>query len=112
SYNQGKVKLFYDHAHNDYIQFTLESGLVMVSILGVMILVAAQRAFYAFKNRRNRLMKGIGLSSMMAIIGMLIHMSVDFPLQAPATTLYFLLCLLMGHWSNSMPSLVTRSKYS
>lgn len=112
SYNQGKVKLFYDHAHNGYIQFTLESGLVMVSILGVMILVAAQRAFYAFKNRRNKLMKGIGLASLMAIIGMLIHMSVDFPLQAPATTLYFLLCLLMGHWSNSMPSLVTRSKYS
>ncbi|MDE1242756.1 O-antigen ligase family protein [Vibrio aestuarianus] len=111
AYNQGDVKLFYDHAHNDYIQFVFEYGFVASAILLLMILVSGKQAFHAFKNRRSKLMRGIGLSSVMAIIGMTIHMSVDFPLQAPANTLYFLLCLLMGHWANSIPNRVDRKEH-
>ncbi|ENM5772243.1 O-antigen ligase family protein [Vibrio mimicus] len=104
SYNQGKIALFYDHAHNDYVQFTLESGLVAICLLGIMVLFCAWRSLQAFRNRSNATMRGIGLGSLMAIIGMLMHMSVDFPLQAPATTLYFLFCLLMANWSITLPT--------
>ncbi|CSC82147.1 RbmD%2C Lipid A core antigen ligase [Vibrio cholerae] len=54
-------------------------------------------------------MRGIGLGSLMAIIGMLLHMSVDFPLQAPATALYFLFCLLIANWSMTLPTPKYRS---
>ncbi|TKF22563.1 O-antigen ligase family protein [Vibrio genomosp. F6] len=104
AYNQGNVQLFYDHTHNDYIQFTLEYGLVTVMLLGGMIVLSARHGLKAFKRRKNRLMRGIGLSSLMAIIGMTVHMSVDFPLQAPATAMYFILCLMMAHWSLKIPS--------
>lgn len=109
SYNQGKVVLFYDHAHNDYVQFTLESGLIATSVFGIMVLFCAWRALSAFRNRTNKTMRGIGLGSLMAIIGMLLHMSVDFPLQAPATALYFLFCLLIANWSMTLPTPKYRS---
>ncbi|MFG0605983.1 O-antigen ligase family protein [Vibrio mimicus] len=104
AYNQGNVALFYDHAHNDYVQFALESGLVATGLLGIMVLFCVWQAFRAFRLRSNATMRGIGLGSLMAIIGMLQHMSVDFPLQAPATTLYFLFCLLLANWSSTIPT--------
>lgn len=109
SYNQSKVALFYDHAHNDYVQFTLESGLIATGLLGIMVLFCGWRALSAFRYRTNKTMRGIGLGSLMAIIGMLMHMSVDFPLQAPATALYFLVCLLIANWSITLPTPKYRS---
>ncbi|KJY89923.1 polymerase [Vibrio neptunius] len=104
AYNNGKIQLFYDHAHNDYIQFVFEYGLIGTSILAVAVVAALLKSMQAFRNRRSRQMKGAGLGAFMAILGMLIHMSVDFPLQAPATTIYFLLCLLIAHWAFSIPA--------
>ncbi|ENM5881854.1 O-antigen ligase family protein [Vibrio metoecus] len=110
AYNQGNVALFYDHAHNDYVQFALESGLITTGLLGIMVLFSAWQGLSAFRKRSNATMRGIGLGSLMAIIGMLMHMSVDFPLQAPATTLYFMLCLCMANWSMTIPTPKYRSR--
>lgn len=104
AYNNGKIQLFYDHAHNDYIQFVFEYGLIGTSILAMAVVAALLKSMQAFRNRRSRQMKGAGLGAFMAILGMLIHMSVDFPLQAPATTIYFLLCLLIAHWAFAIPA--------
>ncbi|MFT1681991.1 O-antigen ligase family protein, partial [Vibrio cholerae] len=76
----GEVALFYDHAHNHYVQFTLESGQIATSVFCIMVLFCAWRALSAFRKRTNKTMRGIGLGSLMANIGMLLHMSVDFPL--------------------------------
>jgi len=90
------IKLFYDHAHNDYLQFAIEYGLPMTLLLGVLVLASLRQAIYTLCNRKNNLMKGTAFGCMMAIIGMLIHITVDFNLQAPANAVYFVLILTLA----------------
>lgn len=90
------IKLFYDHAHNDYLQFTIEYGIPFTLLLAFIVLASLKKSIYVMKNRNNSLMKGIAFGSTMAIIGMLIHISVDFNLQAPANAVYFVLILTLS----------------
>ncbi len=90
------VQLFYDHAHNDYLQFAIEFGLPATILLGIMILWSLWQTIYTMRQRHSNLMKGAAFGCMMAIIGMLIHISVDFNLQAPANTIYFLIILTLS----------------
>lgn len=87
---QGKdIQLFYDHAHNDYLQFAIELGVLATAILFFIPLLAAKVCYNSIKDRRNTLVKGTAFGCLMALIGMAIHMSVDFPLQAPANVALF-----------------------
>jgi O-antigen ligase len=90
------IKLFYDHAHNDYLQFSIEYGLLMTLLLAVLVLSSLWQAIYTMRYRKNNLMKGTAFGCMMAIIGMLIHITVDFNLQAPANAVYFVLILTLA----------------
>jgi len=90
------IRLFYDHAHNDYLQFSIEYGLLMILLLGTLVFSSLWQAIYTMRHRKNYLMKGTAFGCMMAIIGMLIHISVDFNLQAPANAVYFVLILTLA----------------
>lgn len=90
------IPLFYDHAHNDYLQFAIEFGLPATLLLGFIVLWSLWQTVYTMRHRRNNLMKGTAFGCMMAIIGMLIHISVDFNLQAPANAVYFVLILTLA----------------
>lgn len=90
------VNNFYNFAHNEYLQFTIELGIPMTSLLGILILWSLWHAQYALRNRKRSLMRGIAFASMMAIIGQLIHMTVDFTLQPPANAVYFLIMLSLA----------------
>lgn len=98
---------FYDHAHNDYIQFVFESGLIGTALLALVVLAALWQSLWCFLKRKTIQIRGIALGCVMAIIGMLIHISVDFPLQAPAISCYFLIILAI---SFICPTLGKRSK--
>ena len=88
-YQKADVIDFYDHLHNDYIQFAIEYGVFGVSILGMIVGLSLFNALWAMRKRRSALTKGTAFGCAMAFIGMLIHMSVDFPLQAYANACYF-----------------------
>lgn len=90
------IKLFYDHAHNDYLQFAIEYGLPSTLLLAVIVLWSLWQTVYTMRHRRNNLMKGTAFGCMMAIIGMLIHISVDFNLQAPANAVYFVIIITLA----------------
>jgi O-antigen ligase len=84
---------FYTHAHNDYVEFASETGIVGISLLGLLVLmsfIAALRAQYV---RGDPLLRGISFGSMMGIIALMIHSAVDFNLQIPANALTFMLVL-------------------
>lgn len=97
-FKDGQIASFYDHAHNDYIQFLLESGLIGCMILIVIVLCSITFAIQAAKHSPSIARISYTIGCLSAIIGMMIHMTVDFPLQAPANAIYFLLIL-------SIPSL-------
>ena len=87
---------FYDHAHNDYIQFAVELGLPITLLLGCMMLYCLWRSLYTMIKRRTPLYQGISFGCAIAIVHMLLHSTVDFSLQSPAIALLFISILSMS----------------
>ncbi len=89
----------YTHAHNDYLEFAAETGLIGIALLGLMVsmsFVAALRAQYV---RQDPVMRGISFAAMMGILALMIHSSVDFNLQIPANALTFMQLLAFA-WAS------------
>jgi O-antigen ligase len=96
-YDTGKVGFsFYRHAHNDYLEFASEFGLVAFTLLGFCVLVSLWQAVRAQLKRRSRLMQGMGFAATMAIVALLIHSTVDFNLQIPANAGTFMVILALA----------------
>lgn len=83
----------YTHAHNDYVEFACETGIVGICLLGLLVLTSFLAALRAQYIRSDPLLRGISFGSMMAIIALMIHSTVDFNLQIPANALTFMLVL-------------------
>ena len=83
----------YTHAHNDYLEFGAETGVIGLSLLGLMVLLSFAAALRAQYLRRDPLMRGLSFAAMMGILALMIHSFVDFGLQIPANALTFMLLL-------------------
>jgi putative inorganic carbon (HCO3(-)) transporter len=86
----------YTHAHNDYLEFAAETGVVGVLLLGLMVSMSFLAALRAQYVRVDPLMRGISFASMMGITALLIHATVEFSLQIPAIALTAMLFLALG----------------
>ncbi len=87
---------FYEYAHNDYAQMAAEFGVIGVAMLGAMVMWSFGVALIAQAKRRDPLMRGLSFASMMGIIAIMIHSSVDFNLQIPANASLFMVLLALG----------------
>jgi O-antigen ligase len=87
---------FTRHAHDDYLQFACEFGLVFAAVLGAVVLVSVWTAVRAQLKRRDQLLQGMGFAATMAIVALLIHSAVDFNLQIPANAAMFVVMLALG----------------
>lgn len=77
------------HAHNDYLEYLSELGLIgMIFLLGG-ILFMGIKSFRVWRERRHPEVKGLALGGIIAIICMLIHSITDFNLHIPANMLLF-----------------------
>ena len=92
-YSEAGTQVAYTHAHNDYLEFGAETGVIGLSLLGLMVLTSFAAALSAQYIRRDPLMRGLSFASMMGILALMIHSSVDFNLQIPANALSFMLML-------------------
>lgn len=72
------------HAHNDYAQFIIETGVVGTSIIGLLVLASVLQAMRILRNRRDRTYTGVAFAGLMAIFSIAIHSTMDFNLQIPA----------------------------
>jgi len=95
-YSGPVLPVSYTHAHNDYVQFACETGIVGFSLLGLLVLMSFIVALRAQYVRHDPLLRGISFGSMMGIIALMIHSAVDFNLQIPANALAFMLVLAFG----------------
>jgi len=80
---------YIDHVHNDYLEFTLNLGLIGTAPLFLLLLLCGWNIVHNLKQRRSSLILGINFASLMGIISILIHSSVDFNLQVPANAALF-----------------------
>jgi putative inorganic carbon (HCO3(-)) transporter len=87
------VNGFNREAHNDYLQFATETGVIGLTLLGLITVISFLAAIVAHARRRDPLMRGISFAAIMGIIAMLIHATVEFNLQMPANAATFIVLL-------------------
>ncbi|TKB44657.1 O-antigen ligase family protein [Thalassotalea mangrovi] len=96
SVQQQGVNGFYDHAHNDYLQFVIEYGVPASALMAAIVWLSLWYGLQAALYRKRSFIQGVALGSGMAIFAMLIHISVDFNLQSPSNTVYFIIVLCIA----------------
>lgn len=87
---------FYDHAHNDYLQFAIELGVPVSMLLFGWLVVLAIRALQTMRSHHEKIARGVSFAVLMAMIHMGVHCTVDFNLQAPANALLFVALLVLS----------------
>lgn len=95
-YQSTEYQAFYDHAHNEYVEFLGEFGLAPSVILFVLILYIIWYCIKKLRNSRSKFNQGTSLMGLMACSAMLMHASVDFVLQNYSITLLFLSILMIS----------------
>jgi hypothetical protein len=97
-----------EHAHNDYLEFLSEAGLIgFIPWLAFFLLFFAS-SVRALLKRRNPYSIFLGASGLAAVVALLVHSLADFNLQIPANAM--LLFLLMGlTWRMVNTSFATRN---
>ena len=102
-YKHGDVSLFYKRAHNDYLQFAAETGVIGVLLLGCMILLSIGIAIRTLHRRHDPLALGISFAVVMSGAAVLIHATVEFNLQTYANAATFCVVLAMGWVAANLP---------
>jgi len=95
-YRGSDIKPFYDHAHNDYTQVLVESGVVGVLLLGSLPVAALVLSVLALSRRRDPLARGFAFSVLMGVCALALHSTVDFNLQIPANAFAFTVLVAYG----------------
>ena len=97
-YKVESTKLFYDHAHSDYVEIVTDTGLVGLALLGAVMLLSLGRTVQLMNDRRGPHVRGVAAGTGMCIVCALLHATLDLNLQinANAATLIVLLAVV---WS-------------
>jgi O-antigen ligase len=98
-----EMKWYFDHAHNDYIQFLIETGVVGVCLLAVFVLAHALHALRVLVRRRRRAASAVAFSALMGMSAQTIHASADFNLQIPAVAATLLVLMALSASCSSAP---------
>lgn len=91
-YAPADIRLFYDHAHNDYLEFMLETGFIGIIALVAFIVIIMYMIFrQTLQGRRGVLV----IASVSSVFTMLIHSVFDFNLHILSNGLLFSMVLGM-----------------
>jgi O-antigen ligase len=91
------VNMTIDHAHNDYLEFASETGLIGFVLLFIPIFYLLVRMIISFQRDRRRFRSAILLGCIGSTLGLLIHSLMDFNLQIPANAMIFAAILGIGY---------------
>ena len=91
------VNLHIDHAHNDYLEFACETGIIGFSILFLPIFYLLIRMVISFLMDHRRYRRSILLGCIGGTLALLIHSLMDFNLQVPANAMIFAMILGVGY---------------
>ena len=86
---EGETLIRLYHAHNDYLEYISELGIVGMMLLLGGILYMLVKSFLMWRGGRQSEIKALALGGIVAIICILIHSLTDFNLHIPANMLLF-----------------------
>ncbi len=96
-YQTGLVTAFVDHAHNDYLEYASETGLLGAALVFLPIVYLTGRMVMSFLTDTRRYRRMVTLGCIGATLALLLHSLTDFNLQIPANALSFAVVLGMGY---------------
>jgi O-antigen ligase len=91
------VNLNVDHAHNDYLEFTSETGVIGVALLFLPILYLLARMVVSFLDDPRSYRRAVTLGCIGGTLAILLHSVTDFNLQIPSNALLFAVILGIGY---------------
>ena len=98
-YRPQAVTGFYAHAHDDYVEFLVEAGVLGALPLVAMLLWSQWQGWRLLLARdTSGFERGLVFASVMGVTELLIHATVDFNLQNPTNAALFLWLLALPHW--------------
>jgi len=110
-YQTHLVNLHIDHAHNDYLEFSSETGLLGAGLLFIPIFYLLIRMVFAFMSDHRRYRRAVILGCIGATLGLLIHSLTDFNLHIPANAMIFAMILGIGYKTTCLePKMEARKK--
>jgi O-antigen ligase len=95
-YEKVDDRLRLSFAHNDYLEYAAENGLVgggalVLAGIGLVVWLAAM-----WRRRRGSFAKGVGLGALLGVVALFIHGFTDFNLQITANAVYFTALAMLG----------------
>ena len=81
--SKNQASNFYDHAHNDYLEFLVDVGIVGLALLLLYTLCGFVKAVKLLRNT-DPIYQGVGFTGLLMILSMALHSTVDFNLHMPA----------------------------
>ena len=87
---------YFDHAHNDYMQVLVETGVIGLALAVLAVLCSVVCAILALARRHDPIARGVAFAAVMGTTSLAIHSAADFNLQIPANALVFSLLLALG----------------
>jgi O-antigen ligase len=96
-YQTVAVEKYVDHAHNDYLELTADTGWVGLALLFLPILYLFFRMMVSFLNDSHRYRRSILLGCIGSTLALLAHSFIDFNLHIPANALIFAVVLGIGY---------------
>ena len=97
-YKNPGATIWFDHAHNDYIELAADNGLIGLGLLGAFVLLSIGCGVVILVKRHSSLPRGMAFGGLMAMVALVIHSFVDFNLQLPANALTLMVVIAMV-WS-------------
>lgn len=97
------VRLFYEHAHNDYVETLVERGMIGLGLFIVAAMSLLYSAVQALRIRKDSLARGMALASIAAGTSLALHSMVDFNMQIPANLFWLVICLTLGALGHGLP---------
>lgn len=103
SVKPASVQLFYEHAHNDYLEQLAERGLLGLGLWLLAVLTPLALALRVLRRHNDSLHRGLALASIAAGSALLLHGLVDFNQQIPANRWWFHTLILVGALACQVP---------
>lgn len=91
------VQGYFDHPHNDFVEFASETGLTGLLLLAMLLIHSLWQSFKLLLNPCDQFTRGMVFAGLMGVTSLLIHGMVDFNFQNPANAMLFLILLSMPY---------------
>ncbi|MEP0203749.1 MAG: O-antigen ligase family protein [Halioglobus sp.] len=104
NYQGPQLRGYYEHVHNDYLEFAAELGMPALLVLATFLLYCLWQAVWVQRERLTPLYRGLGFAATMSICWCLLHSTADFNLQIPANAYTLVVILAAAVVCRGLPS--------